>query len=164
MRVLAIASIGAVAAVAAHGGPALASNPRWLLPALAAALACTWACVWGAALAGRGTAARPWSPWTTAGVLLAAQTAAHLTLLELGVMPPTGHAGSVALHVVLALAAAALWSLAERLFARRAAEVRGTWLCFAGSGTPASAWPGRRPQPALARAPRHLRGPPRGSL
>jgi hypothetical protein len=161
VRVLAIGSIGAAAAVAAHGGPDLA-DPGWLLPALAAALGCTWACACGALLAGRGVAARPWSLWTTAGLLLAAQTAAHVTLLALGVMPAGGQAGAVALHVLLALAGAVLWSHTERAFARCAADVRRAWLRFAGFGTPAAAWPGRAPQPVPARAPRHLRGPPCG--
>lgn len=162
MRVLAIASIGAVAAVAAHGGPALATDPRWLLPALAAALACTWAAAGATRLASHGAAARPLPLWAIAGLLLAAQTAAHLALIRIGVMPAGGQSGAIALHLLLALLGALLWATTECALAGRAERVRRAWLEFGGGGTPPPPCPGRRPRPVAARAVRHLRGPPRG--
>jgi hypothetical protein len=160
LRVLAVASLGAIAAIAAHGGPALVADPRWLVPALAAAAACSWAAVATSSLACRGAAVRPWSPWATAGLLLAAQTAAHFALLGLGIMPAAGHTGSIALHVVLAVTAAAVLSIAERTLAGRAQQVLRRLLELLAAGTPGQPWPAPAPRPALAASPCHQRGPP----
>jgi hypothetical protein len=161
VRVLGAASLGAVAAVVAHGGPSLLTDPRWLVPALAAAGACTWAAATAATLAARGAAPRPWSPWATIGLLLIAQTAAHAALLGVGVMPATGQTGSIALHVALALAAAALLSIGERLFASRARDVLRRLLELLADAAPQlGIRPCDAPRPALAAAPRRQRGPP----
>jgi hypothetical protein len=161
VRVLAIAFGGAVAAIAAHGGPALATDPRWLVPAVAAAAGCTWAVAAAASLAARGLAAQPWSPWTTAGLLLTAQLSAHWALLALGVMPATGHTGSLALHVALALAAAAALSALQRLNLSRAQAVLRALLEFTQTAVPPPGLP-RAACPAPTASPRRPRGPPRG--
>jgi hypothetical protein len=161
-RVLAIAFGGAVAAIAAHGGPALATDPRWLVPALAAAAGCTWAVAAAMSLAARGVAPRPWSPWTTAGLLLIAQLAAHWTLFALGVMPAAGQAGSLALHVALALAAAAALSALQRLNLSRAHAVLRALLELLRVAVPPPQLPRSAARPAPALSPRRPRGPPHG--
>ena len=162
VRVLAIAFGGAVAAIAAHGGPALATDPRWLVPALAAAAGCTWMVAVAVSLAARGVAARPWSPWTTAGLLLTAQLAAHWVLLALGVMPAAGQAGSLALHVALAVAAAAALSALERLNLWRAQAVLRALLALLRAAVSPPQIPRSAACPAPALSPRRPRGPPQG--
>ena len=70
------ATLTAGAAIAAHGGPALMADPRWMMTAAAAAVVVTAA----AAAAARGfrsctSAPLPPAMWVTAATLLAAQLA-----------------------------------------------------------------------------------------
>lgn len=112
-RVLA-ATLTAAAAIAAHGGPALMADPRWMMTAIAAAGAVTGA----AAAATRGfrtctSAPLPPAMWITAATLLAAQLATHGALIAAGVHAGMGQAGALALHASLALTVAVLLHAAD---------------------------------------------------
>jgi hypothetical protein len=161
LRVLALASLSALAAVVAHGGPQLLTDPRWALPAGLAAVAACWAGATAVALAGRGLAPRPGSVWATAGLLACGQTAAHAALLAVGVMPASGQAGAVALHLLLALAGALVVAAGERLLAARAADVLARLLELLAAADPRRPWPAAQPRPAVVRSAHRGRAPPR---
>ncbi len=107
-RVLA-AALTVAAAIAAHGGAALLADPRWAAFAGLAAVGVVAAGVLFAR-AVRACISAPAPPplWITAALLLAAQTAAHLALLAGGVHSGSAQAGTLALHVALALLVALL--------------------------------------------------------
>jgi hypothetical protein len=135
LRVGLIAALSAAAAVFAHAGPAGLEDARWLAAGgVGAALA-------SAAIAGAGSRALrarsrvrrlqagdaaagrplPVEPMPFASLLmamLACQGAAHLGLLALGAHASAGPAGSLTLHALLAVLAAALVAGLERLVAR----------------------------------------------
>ncbi len=113
-RGIALGALGACAALVAHGGPALLADPRWSLPATAAAAIAGWMVLGVQFIAGRGRAPRAASPPSTAVTLLAAQLAAHLALGLVGVAPVVGQPGSLALHLFLALVTAAAFCAWER--------------------------------------------------
>ena len=103
------ATLTAAGAIAAHGGPALMADPRWMMAAAGAAGAVTAA----AAAATRGfrscsSAPLPPAMWITAATLLAAQVATHGALIAADVHAGMGQAGALALHASLALVVAVL--------------------------------------------------------
>jgi hypothetical protein len=101
------AALTAAAVLAAHGGPALILDPRWTVVAAATALAVTaLGATAGRYLRACTSAPQPPAVWITAGVLLAAQMAAHCLLLLAGVHSGVGVAGALALHASLALVVA----------------------------------------------------------
>jgi hypothetical protein len=118
-RGIALGAFGACAALVAHGGPALLADPRWALPATLAAATAGWMVLGVQRIAGRGRAPRAASPATTAVTLLAAQLVAHLALGLAGVAPVVGQPGSLALHVLLGLVAAAAFCAWERAIGER---------------------------------------------
>ena len=175
-----IAALSAAAAVFAHAGPAGLQDPRWLAAAGAgAALA-------SVAIAGAGSTAlraqarvrRLQTGDAAAGrplpvgrmpfpllllAMLTCQGAAHVGLLAFGLHASAGPAGSLTLHAVLAVAAAAMVAGLERLAARAgrsldlairrfldslaaAAGPRGPVACAAARSYPA-------PREVLGRAP-----------
>ena len=117
LRLTALAGLATATAAVAHGG--FAPHPVWLASALAAAvlaLACG-ALAWRAVTRCQADLrALPLPALATA--LLAAQLAAHAGLGLAGA-PAHAEAGSLALHVVLALLAAVLVSRIERTALRR---------------------------------------------
>jgi hypothetical protein len=161
-RLAAAAALGALAAVAAHGGPALLTDPRWTAPAVLAAIVACWAAAAGIALAGRGVVLEPGSVWATAGLLVCAQTAAHEALLAAGVMPATGQAGALGLHLALALAAALAFAAAERMLAGHARGVLARLLELLATAAAPRPWPAVEPRPALVPGARRGRSPPLG--
>ena len=131
VRLGAILGLSVVTAVAAHAGPAGLAQARWLAVAAAggviAMAALLTAALVTAALrrdadriaAGappacrvNGAASRP-AFLSLAGTMLVCQVSAHVALLASGVTPGTGAIASPALHVVLAIATAALVWFAE---------------------------------------------------
>ena len=145
LRVLVVAAAGSESAIAAHGGAAGVTDPRWMLPSLTAALACVWAVVAGTRLARGALAPLPGSPVGTACLLLLAQAVAHLTLLELHVAPSMGQPGAIALHVALALVAAAAIVAAERALAHRIADAVRRLLELLAEAAPLGLRPRRDP-------------------
>ncbi len=108
------ATLTAAAAIAAHGGPALLRDPRWMLTAVTVAVVATGSIAVLARVARACTAAPPPPPvWVTAVVLLAAQAAAHLALVAGGVHSGSGQTGALALHATLALAVALVMHAAD---------------------------------------------------
>ena len=171
-----VAGLSALAAVFAHAGPAGLTETRWLLAAAAgagaAAAALTVAAAWVARInlvAGRlerGSVAgsihqpvrRVSFPHIVAAMLVC-QGAAHLTLLAAGVHAAGGPAGSLTLHALLAVAAAAVVSAFEHLAARSAGRLEraiGAALAALRKLSPPQ-WPvlGR---PFAAPVPREVRG------
>jgi hypothetical protein len=119
IRAAGIGGLATAAAVAAHGGSQLASDPLWLLAGLAGALAALVAgrlCWRLASAAGELPATLPLP--LLAAALLGVQVGAHAGLLAAGAPAHAGAAGSLALHAVLALAAALLVRLLESGAAR----------------------------------------------
>jgi hypothetical protein len=101
------ATLTAAAALTAHGGPALILDPRWTIVAGGTALAVTALGATAARYLRTCTSAPdPPTVWVTAGVLLAAQMAAHCLLILGGVHSGVGVAGALALHASLALVVA----------------------------------------------------------
>jgi hypothetical protein len=130
-----IAGLSAVAAVFAHAGPAGLEDARWLAAAVAGAALASIAIAGagsralrarsrvrrlqaGDAAAGRPLPAQPMPFATLLLAMLACQGAAHLALLALGLHASAGSSGSLTLHAVLAVLAAALVAGLERLAAR----------------------------------------------
>jgi hypothetical protein len=121
-RLIGLAGLGTRVAAVSHGGTAVAAQPAWLTAALAGAIAAA------AAVAGGWRAlTRSGEPLSQAPVavlatgLIAAELAAHWLLLAAGSPAHTGQTGSLALHKLLALAAAVLVRGLERTAAERAA-------------------------------------------
>lgn len=137
-----IAALSAAAAVFAHAGPAGLEDARWLAAAGAGAALASVAIAGagGRALRARSRARRLQAGDAAAGrplpvermpfatllmAMLACQAAAHLSLLAVGLHSGAGPAGSLTLHAVLAVLAAALVAGLERLaaYAGRALEL-----------------------------------------
>ena len=140
LRAVAFTGLAASSAAVAHGGPAAASDPRWMAAALAgAALAglVLWQ-GWRLLLAGgQACAQAPLSALIPA--MLLAQLAAHAGLLAAGAPAHTG-AGSLALHLCLAAIAAVLVKRIEAGVAGRVLAAR--------QAPPETAPPAPRPAPA----------------
>ena len=173
-RGFAVTGLSAVAAVAAHEGPAAFTAGRLLVLALAGAalaaagvaalLAVSVARAARAARVRRGDllAARVdlgTAPGATAliAVLLVCQGGAHAALLLAGVGAHGGPPATLALHAVLALVAAGLLILVERLL-RRATVTLSDAIAAAVAALAAAV---ALPSPASAARPR--RGPRRGA-
>ncbi len=135
-----LAGLAAVTAVVAHAGPEGLEHGGWLaaavMGALPAGVALAFACSRLLGLmartrsvrAGRLEAAHvrahhPLPVTAVAGCLLLCQAAAHLAMLAAGAHPAQGPAGSPALHMVLALAAALGFAHLERAVARTASAL-----------------------------------------
>ena len=180
-RVITVGGWSAAAALVAHGGPALALDPRWLAVALAGSLAAAagLAATGGRAvdrhvrlarLASGDLHAATATGYTRSpmpvllGAMLACQGAAHLALLAAGVHAAGGQSGSLALHAGLAaLGAIAMYQLEgvlERLSVRLAAAVSRVIELLTASPTPL--WPAALPALISVRMPGcvRLRGPP----
>lgn len=121
-RLIGLAGLGTLVAAVSHGGTAVAAQPAWLTVTLAGAVVAT------AATAGGWRAlTRSGEPLTQAPVavlatgLIAAELAAHWLLLAAGSPTHTGETGSLALHTLLALAAAVLVRGLEHTAAQRLA-------------------------------------------
>src|SRR6185503_15225647 len=164
-RALAVTGLSAVCAVAAHEGPAALGAGRPLLFALA-----------GSALAALGVGALLASAVSRAahaarvrrGDLLAArlvcQAGAHVGLLLAGVAAHGGTPAPVALHVLFALAAAALVVAVERLLgsagATLAEAIAAAVARLARTAPAAPACPASAPLPAPGRRGHPGRAPP----
>ncbi len=136
-RGLALAGIAAASATAAHGGAAALADPRWSIPALAAAGAGAIALLQMAASAGRArhavtraldagparVAHTPLGLLETAAIMLAAQGCAHVALLAVGAPAHPGQAGALALHTALAVVGATVVWAADRGLARALAAL-----------------------------------------
>ncbi|HYX86114.1 MAG TPA: hypothetical protein VE777_14165 [Gaiellales bacterium] len=134
-RYLMLAGLAAASAAAAHGGTAALADPRWMLPAAAgAALAVLGLLAVGAAAAAASAAARelgrgritrlcrtgthrPLGLIEATALMVLAQASAHAGLLAAGAQAHTAAAGSLALHLALALVSAAVVCAVERLLA-----------------------------------------------
>ena len=120
-RLIGLAGLGTLVAAVSHGGTGAASQPAWLAAALAGAILAA------AAVAGGWRALTRAEPLVQAPVavlasgLIAAELASHWLLLAAGAPAHTGETGSLALHTLLALAAAALVRGLERTAAARLA-------------------------------------------
>ena len=137
-RGLALAGIASASVTAAHGGADALADPRWSLPAAAAAAAGAIALVHMAASAGRARQAAtralrgspalaahaPLGLLETTAIMLAAQGCAHVALLAVGAPAHAGQAGALALHTGLAIVGAALVWAADRAQARALAALR----------------------------------------
>lgn len=139
-RIAAVTGVGALAGLTAHGGPALLIESRIGAVALLGAALVTLAVAGGLVTAsramGRARAVRRSAPvsvdfseWESmpfallASVLLASQAAAHLALAVAGIDTVTTQTGAIALHVVIALLAAAAITACERGLGRLLAVV-----------------------------------------
>jgi hypothetical protein len=180
-RGLAVAGLSAVSAVAAHEGPAALGAGGPLLVALAGAtlaalgvaalLASAASCAARAARVRRGDllAARL-DPDTAPGAsalvaaLLVCQAGAHLSLTLAGVAAHGGPPAPMALHALLALAAAGIILGVERLLGSAAAtlaEAIATVVARLARPTPpAVARPASSPLPATAAHAHRGRAPP----
>ncbi len=123
------ATLTAAAAIAAHGGPALMADPRWVATAALAAGSVTVA----AAAAARGfrtcsSAPLPPAMWVTAATLLAAQLTTHGALILAGVHAGMGQAGVLALHASLALMVATLLHAADSWLSGRVLALASAFL------------------------------------
>ena len=126
IRAIGIGGLGTAAAIAAHGGDRLATDPLWLLAGLAGALtalAASSSC-WRL-VAAAGAAPPPLPLPLLAATLLGTQLGAHAGLQAAGAPSHRAAAGTLALHALLALAAALLVRLLERK-AGRALRARAT--------------------------------------
>jgi hypothetical protein len=107
LRALSFAGLAATSAALAHGGVAVLTDPAWALPALAGAGAATAVLLAGwRLLAARREHAGEASLAALIPAMLVAQLAAHLALLAAGTDAHGGAAGSLALHLALAVLAA----------------------------------------------------------
>lgn len=180
-RGLAVAGLSAVSAVAAHEGPAALGAGRPLLVALlGAALAALGVAALLASAASRAArAARVRSgdllaarldPDTAPGAsalvaaLLVCQAGAHLSLTLAGVAAHGGPPAPMALHALLALVAAAIILVVERLLGSAAetlAEAIATVVArLARAAPPPVARPASSPLPAPAGRAHPGRAPP----
>lgn len=115
IRAAGIGGLATTAAALAHGGGQVASDPVWMAAGLAGALtALAAARLCWSLLCANGDSQIPMPLPLLATGLLGAQFGAHLGLLAAGAPAHTGVGGSIALHAVLALAAALLVRLLER--------------------------------------------------
>lgn len=180
-RALAVTGLSAISAVAAHEGPAALVAGRPLLLALAGAavaalgvaalLASAASRAARAARVGRGDllAARldlDTAPGASALVaaLLVCQAGAHLALTLAGVAAHGGTPAPIALHVLLALAAAAVLLGVERLLGSAgqtlAEAIAAAVRRLDRSPRPAVAQPASRPLPAPGGRAHRGRAPP----
>ncbi len=127
----AIVGLSAVGAVFAHAGPAGIVDRRWLAAAavgavlaLAALMVALWFAVtlWRSVVdveralsAGPADVAEEIRFSALVGVMLACQACAHVALLSAGVSAHTGSSGSLALHLLLAIAGALVVALVGRI-------------------------------------------------
>ena len=119
-RLIGLAGLGTFVAAVSHGGTAAAGQAGWLAAALAGALVAVAAVIagWRALTrCGRPPAQTPVA--VLASGLIAAELASHWLLLASGTPAHTGETGSLALHTLLALAAAVLVRGLERTAAAR---------------------------------------------
>jgi hypothetical protein len=170
-RYLTLAGLAAGSAVAAHGGWAELSDPRWAGAAAAGAAIAAAGLAWtgAAALAARwatselehgrvprlgGPAHRPLGVLEAAAVLVASQACAHIALLLAGAPAHPGAGGALALHLALALAAALVASGVDRALSAALAglsDAVGRLLeLLAALPAVRSAAPGSHPAPAPA--------------
>ncbi|HEU0195150.1 MAG TPA: hypothetical protein VFQ71_13180 [Gaiellales bacterium] len=172
-----IAALSAVAAVFAHAGPAGLADIRWLAAGGAGAVLASVA-IAGAGgrvlrararvrrvQAGDAAAGRPLPADRTSFPLLlfamlACQGAAHLGLLAFGLHATGGPAGSLTLHALLAVGAAAMVAGLEHLAARAGQSLELAISRFLESLAPASALPVpvARPAPRICPVPREVLG------
>jgi hypothetical protein len=180
-RALAVTGLSAVSAVAAHEGPAALGAGRPLLFAIAGAALATLgvAALLASAVSRAARAARVrrgdllaarLDPETAPGasalvaVLLACQGGAHVGLLVAGVAAHGGTPAPIALHMLFALAAAALVIGVERLLGSAGATLAEAIatavarLARAATGTPAR--PASAPLPAPGGRAHRGRAPP----
>ena len=140
-RLIGLAGLGTLVAAVSHGGTGAASQPAWLAAALAGAILAAAAVAGGWRALTRSAEPLAQAPVAVlASGLIAAELASHWLLLAAGAPAHTGETGSLALHTLLALAAAVL--------------VRGlecTAACLAGSGDAPSEDRGDRTSPPLRR-------------
>ena len=107
LRALSFAGLAATSAAVAHGGIAAMTDPAWAVPALAGAGAATAVLLAGwRLLTARGEHASEASLAALIPAMLMAQGAAHVALLAAGTAAHGGAAGSLALHLGLAVLAA----------------------------------------------------------
>jgi hypothetical protein len=130
LRTLALAALAASATAVGHGGPAVLTDPHWMLPALAGAVVCCLIAVRIAGIAATHLSPVSGSTTGTAALLIAGQLAAHLALLESGVHASPSPSGSLALHVALGLTGALIIRLLERLYDRGLARTLRTFLAM----------------------------------
>jgi hypothetical protein len=159
LRTLALAGLAASATAVGHGGPAVLSDPRWMLPALAGAVACCLLAVRLAGIAAAHLSPVSGSTTATAAILVAGQLAAHQALIESGVHASPSPSGSLALHVALGLAGALVIRLVESLYDRSLASALRTFLELLAGALLPQPLPARAPAvpaavpPAVGRAP-----------
>jgi len=139
-RLAAVTGVGALAGVTAHGGPALLVESRVgvvaLLGAALVTIAIAAAVIAASRAVGRARAIHGSAPvpivfaeWESmpfavlTSALLASQAAAHLALAVAGFDTATTQTGALALHVVVALLAAAAITACERGLGRLLAAV-----------------------------------------
>jgi hypothetical protein len=178
VRGLALAGLGAVSAVVAHGGTAALANPAWSVPALAASAAGTAALLRltasarrarvAAARVGDGIPALPVHQSLglaeTTAIMLAGQGCAHIALLAVGAGAHPGQWGAMALHLGLGmLGAVAVWA-ADRALAGALtdldAAVRAALLLLLAVLAPTHRRPAGAPAGHLPLPGRHDRAPP----
>jgi hypothetical protein len=163
LRTLALAALAASATAVGHGGPAVLTDPRWMLPALAGAVACCLITVRIAGIAAAHLSPVSGSTTATAALLIAGQLAAHLALVESGVHASPSPSGSLALHVSLGLAGALVIRCLESLYDRGLARALEIFLAILAAVALPQPLPGRIPAVAAA-APHAIgRAPPRAS-
>lgn len=176
-RGLAVSGLSAFSAVAAHEGPSALAAGRPLLAALAGAAVAALGvgALLASAVSRRARAARvrrgdllaarlepgggPGAAVLVA-TLLVCQAAAHTSLILCGVAAHGGPPAPLALHAVLALVAAAVMIVFERLLGAATATLAAAIAVAAGTlaGRPSPALPGIARQPRAARADRGHRG------
>jgi len=121
-RLIGLAGLGTLVAAVSHGGTGAASQPAWLAAALAGAILAAAAVAGGWRALTRSAEPLAQAPVAVlASGLIAAELASHWLLLAAGAPAHTGETGSLALHTLLALAAAVLVRGLERTAAARLA-------------------------------------------
>jgi hypothetical protein len=157
-RLIGLAGLGTLVAAVSHGGTAVTAQPAWLAIALAGAVTAAAAVAGGwHALTRSGEPLAQAPVAVLAAGLIAAELAAHWLLLAAGAPAHTGETGSLALHTLLALAAAVLVRGLERTAAGR---LSGAGEAPAEDRSERTSPPPRRPHVRLVPTPVRGRAPP----
>ncbi len=182
-RAAGLVGLSAASAIAAHAGPAGFTDPALLSIALTGALIAAVALgaagiaaigarrlataltVHDLARTGRPTRIAPLSGSAVLAAMLACQTAAHVALLLTGVPMSSSQVGTIAVHVVAAAAASAIWLAVDGLVGRsfgalEAAIVALIALLQAAAAAMASSRPSAQPVGARVGVFGLPRGPP----